>query len=176
MGQRVFDKADFYARRGDRKRLRRLMNKRPHLLNSDDSLLLFTAIWSQPSLVPWLLDRGVSADCRLGTGSNTPLMQAAADGDTKLMNLLLDFGADIEATNECNERPLGFACSWGQLGAARLLLERNADPNALEDLDKTYLDWATIGEHHNMLDLLRSFGGRRFAELPQNARNTLRLR
>ena len=107
MGQRVFDKADFYIRRGDRKRLRRLLNKRPRLLESDDSLLLFTAIWSRPSLVRWLLDRGVPADNRMGSGSNTPLMQAAADGDTTLMRMLMEFGADIEATNECNERPLG---------------------------------------------------------------------
>ena len=170
MGQRVFDKADFYIRRGDRKRLRRLLNKRPQLLRSDDSLLLFTAIWTQPWLVSWLLDRGVSADCRLGVGSNTPLMQAAADGDTALINLLLNFGADIEATNECNERPLGFACSWRQLDAARLLLERDADPNALEDPDKTYLDWAKLCEHHEMVDILRSFGGISFSELPNDAR------
>ena len=170
LGRRVFDKADFYVRRGNRKRLRRLLNKRPQLLASDDSLLLFTAIWSRPSLVPWLLDRGVSADCRLGVGSNTPLMQAAADGDTNLMTMLLDFGAEIEATNECNERPLGFACSWRQLDAARLLLERNADPNALEDPDKTYLDWAQLSEHHEMVDLLRSFGGLSFSELPEDAK------
>ena len=170
LGQRVFDKADFYIRRGDRKRLRRLLNKRPQLLKSDDSLLLFTAIWSRPSLVPWLLDRGVPADNRLGSGSNTPLMQAAADGDTTLMRLLMEFGADIEATNECNERPLGFACSWKQLDAARLLLERNADPNALEDPDRTYLDWAKLSEQDEMVDLLKSFGGLEFSELPKDAR------
>ncbi len=95
-------------------------------------------------------------------------MQAAADGDTKLMNLLLDFGADIEATNERNERPLGFACSWGQFGVAILLLQRNADPNALEDPDRTYLDWAKLSEHHQMVDLLLLFGGMSFSELPHN--------
>ena len=97
-------------------------------------------------------------------------MQAAADGDTGLMNLLLEYGADIEATNECNERPLGFACSWRQLDAARLLLERNADPNALEDPDRTYLDWSTLCKHHEMTDLLRSFGGVGFSELQKDAR------
>ena len=170
LGQRVFDKADFYIRRGDRKRLRRLLYKRPQLLNSDDSLLLFTAIWSRPSLVPWLLDRGVSADCRMGAGSNTPLMSAAADGDTSLVNLLLDFGADIEAINDCNERPLGFACSWRQFNAAQLLLERGANPNALEDPDKTYLDWAILGEQDEIVDLLRSFGGLSFKELSIDGR------
>ena len=96
-------------------------------------------------------------------------MQAAADGDTSLVNLLLDFGADIEATNDCNERPLGFACSWRQVDTARILLERNADPNALEDPDKTYLDWAMISKHDEIVDLLRSFGALKFSELPPNA-------
>ncbi len=40
MGRRVFDKAEFYIRRGDRKRLRRLLNKRPQLRFSDESLVL----------------------------------------------------------------------------------------------------------------------------------------
>ena len=93
-------------------------------------------------------------------------MQAAADGDTALMLLLINHGADIEATNECNERPLGFACSWRQVAAASLLLERNADPNALEDPDKTYLDWAKLSEHHEIAELLVSYGGLSFSELP----------
>jgi ankyrin repeat protein len=97
-------------------------------------------------------------------------MQAAADGDIALMILLMNSGADVEATNECNERPLGFACSWRELDAARLLLERNADPNALEDPDKTYLDWAKLSEHDEMAELLRSFGGLSFSELQNNAR------
>jgi len=170
LGQRVFDKAEFYIRRGDRKRLRRLLNKRPQLLQSDDSLVLFNAIWRQPSLVAWLLDSGVSPDCRLGPGSNTPLMQAAADGDVALVTLLLDYGAAVESINECNERALGFACSWRQPDAARILLERGANPNALEDPDRTYLDWAIIGEHTEMVELLRSFGAFRFPELPQTGK------
>jgi len=94
-------------------------------------------------------------------------MQAAADGDVALVTQLLDFGAAIESINECNERALGFACSWRQPHAARLLLERGANPNALEDPDRTYLDWALIGEHTEMVELLRSFGALRFSELPQ---------
>ena len=92
-------------------------------------------------------------------------MQAAADGDTALMTLLLDFGSKVEAVNESNERALGFACSWLQLDAARLLLDQKADPNALEDSDKTYLDWSIIGEHTEMIELLRSYGALTFSEL-----------
>lgn len=167
MGLRVWNKADFYIRRGDRKRLRRLMNKRPQLLNPTGSLLLFTAIWCRPSLVRWLLDCGVSPDCRDAPGANTPLMQASADGDIALVNLLLDFGACIETVNDSNERALGFACTWLQPDAVRLLIDRGADVNTPEDADKTYLDWAIIGEHNAIADLLRSNGALRFSELPR---------
>ena len=133
-------------------------------------MLLFTAVWTNPPLVRWLLERGVSVDNGFGSGSNTPLMQAAADGDIALINLLLDYGANIEAQNECNERPLGFACSWRQPSAVRLLLERGADPNALEDLDKSHLDWVTLSGQDEIAELLRSFGALSFSEMRSNAR------
>ena len=165
LGIRLTNKAEFYIRRGDKKRLRRLLNKRPQLLRPGDTYLLFVAIWSQPTLIPWLLERGVATDHLPGFEMNTPLMHAAANGEVWLLDLLLNNGAEIEAVNESNERALGFATTWRQPSAARLLLERGADPNALEDPDKTYLDWAIICEYFEIADLLRSFGALEFSEL-----------
>ena len=90
-------------------------------------------------------------------------MQAASDGDSALVCLLLDHGADVEKVNESNERALGYACAWRQPHTARLLLERGADPNALEDNNATYLDWATASEHTDMMELLRTFGASEWA-------------
>ena len=165
MGQRVFDKAEFYVRRGSRKRLRHLLKKHTYLLRSDESFVLLHAIWFNRRMVAWLLDCGVHPDCRLGHGGNTPLMQAAADGDVELMQTLLDHGADPNSMNEDGERPLGFACAWIQWPAAELLLNVGADVNALEDGRSTYLDWATVGAHTAGIELLRSHGGLRFDEL-----------
>ncbi len=170
MGQRVYDKAWFYTRRNDRKRLRRLIAKRPQLRVSDESFLLLNAIWHNHALVPWLLDRGVSPDCRLGTGSNTPLMQAASDGDTDLMRLLLRHGADVMATNEENERPLGFACAWNQPNSARILLEHGAGPNLPEDVNATYLDWAIVSDHTELAAVLTSHAAVRHCELSPDCR------
>ncbi len=169
MGQRVFDKAEFYVRRSNRKRLRRLLNKHRYLLCSDESFLLLHAIWFNRGLVRWLLDRGVHPDCRLGSDGNTPLMQAAADGDVELIQTLIDYGANPNARNEGNERPLGFACAWTQWSAAELLLNAGAEVNALEDDHSTYLDWATVGAHTVGVDMLRSHGGLRFDELRRNS-------
>jgi ankyrin repeat protein len=165
MGQRVYDKAEFYVRRGSRKRLRRLLKKHSYLLRSDESFILLHAIWFNRRMVTWLLDCKVHPDCRLGHNGPTPLMQAAADGDVELMHTLLDYGADPNSMNEDRERPLGFACAWIQWPAAELLLNVGADVNAVEDGHSTYLDWAIVGGHSAGIELLRSRGGLRFDEL-----------
>jgi len=167
LGQRVYDKACFYARRNERRRLRRLIDKRPQLRTSHNSLLLFTAVWDNPGLVPWLLERGVSADCRCGTDCYTPLMHVASEGNTAMIRLLLAFGADAMATNADGERPLGYACAWNQPDAAKLLLDAGADPNIPEDQNATYLDWATTGEHTDLVTILSSHSALTFSQLTQ---------
>ena len=164
MGQRVYDKAYFYIRQNNRKRLRQLIRKHRYLLRSDEALLIFSAIWRNPGILAWLLDRGVHPDTRLGKDGNTPLMQAAADGDLQTMRQLVGHGADPNARNKENETPLGFAVAWTQWPAAKLLLDKGANVNAIEDHDKTFLDWAIIGGHDEGIELLRSRGGQRCAE------------
>lgn len=170
MGQRVLDRAYFYAKRSNRKRLRQLLGKHKYLHTSDESFLLFAAIWHNRQMLIWMLGRGVHPDCRLGEGGNTALMQAASENDLDTMRVLLKYGADPNSRNEENETPLGFACAWQQWPAADLLLDNGADVNALEDPDKTYLDWAIIGDHTDGIELLRSRGGKRYTELhPENS-------
>ncbi len=165
MGQRVYDKAYYYVQRNNRKRLRQIIRRHLYLLRSDEALLVFNAIWRNPAILPWLLQRGVHADSRLGRDGNTPLMQAAADGDLQTMRLLLKHGADPTARNKQNETPLGFACAWTQWPAAELLLDNGADVNTIEDHERTFLDWATISGHVDGIELLRTRGGQRYAEM-----------
>ncbi len=165
MGQRVYDKAYFYIRRNNRKRLRQLIRKHRYLQRSDEAFLILTAIRHNPGMLPWLLDRGVHPDSRLGKDGNTPLMQAAADGDLPTMRLLLAHGADPNARNEENELPLGFACSWEQWQAAKLLLENGAEVNGIEDDWGTHLECVERSQKIEGIELLRSYGGLPSAEL-----------
>ena len=168
MGKRVFDKADFYLRHGDRKRLGRLLRKHPYLLNSQNSMLVHNAVWNHRGMLPWLLAQGVHPDCKEYPGDNTPLMQVAADGELESMRLLLDHGADPNARNGSNEVPLGFACSYEQWEAAELLVKRGADVNGIEREGITHLDWMTICNEERGIQTLRSLGGRLSAELDRN--------
>ena len=143
MGKRVFEKADFYLRRGNRKRLGRLLRRHRYLLNSQNSILVYRAVWQCKKMLPWLLAQGVHPDCKMYATDNTPLMSAASDGDLETTRLLLDHGADPNARNGHNEVPLGYACSYGQWEAAKLLVERGADVNGIEREGMTHLEWMT---------------------------------
>lgn len=168
VGKRVFDKADFYLRRGDRKRLGRLLRKHPYLLNSTKSMLVYRAVWQYHKMLSWLLAQGVHPDCRSYPTDGTPLMHAAAEGDLESMQLLLDYGADPNARNESNEVPLGYACCYEQWDAAELLIKRGADVNGIEEEGMTHLDWMTIGNKEPGIQMLRALGGLRFDKVNQN--------
>jgi ankyrin repeat protein len=62
----------------------------------------------------------------------TPLHLAAFFGQTEIVKVLLDRGADFEALtgNAMKLRPLHSAAAGGSIDAAKLLLEKGADPNA----------------------------------------------
>jgi ankyrin repeat protein len=107
----------------------------------------------------------------MGDDGNTPLMQAAADADIPMMELLLHFGADPNALNEQRENPLGFAVTWRQPDAVRLLVENGAAINNMDDSGpkKTQLDCAVLSEWHEVVDVLRSLGAKRYSELHEIA-------
>lgn len=169
MGKRIFEKADFYLRRGDKKRLGRLLRRHRYLLNSQSSMLVYRAVWQYHGMLAWLLTQGVHPDCKMSPGEGTPLMHAAAEGDLDAMRLLLDHGADPNSRNGSNELPLGFACSYGHWEAAKLLVERGANVNGIEREGRTHLDWMTIGKNLQGIQVLRNLGGLVFDELEQTS-------
>ena len=165
MGQRIFDKADFYLSRGNRQRLGRLIRKHRYLLNSQNSMLVFRAVWQYHSMLAWLLEQGVHPDCKMSPNGGTPLMHAAANGDLNSMRLLLQYGANPNARNENNELPLGYACSYEQWEAARVLIELGADVNGIEREGLTFLDWMIMANKEQGIELLRARGGLTFSDL-----------
>ena len=73
---------------------------------------------------------------RLSTGStadthgNTPLHQAAFNGQSEIVRSLLSTFPDMtDATNDDGETPLIIACMKGNLAVAKLLLDAGADAN-----------------------------------------------
>jgi ankyrin repeat protein len=71
-----------------------------------------------------------------------PILHAARNGDTEVVRLLLDHGADANTVNDRGHTALYCAGGHGHLETLKLLLERGADCDARFTADgKTLLEW-----------------------------------
>ena len=81
-----------------------------------------------------------------GHYENTPLHSAAYYGDLEMVQVLLEYGVDVNAQSSDGQTPLHFA-SWGyhdDPGVVRLLIERGADPNTRDEDGSTPLHRALL--------------------------------
>jgi uncharacterized protein len=87
---------------------------------------------------------------RLATDRDLNVHEAAALGRTERLETLLDEDpAEANAFGDDGFHPLGLACFFGHVDAARLLLERGADVNALsrnEHIQTAAIHAAAAGE------------------------------
>ncbi|HYF66219.1 MAG TPA: ankyrin repeat domain-containing protein, partial [Herpetosiphonaceae bacterium] len=104
-----------------------------------------------------LLAAGADANTRsTNSMANTPLHAAAAGQQADLALLLLEHGAEINATQHGGFTALHSAAQNGQIELVNLLLARGADPAALADGGRTARDFAADGAHEAVLAVLDS--------------------
>jgi ankyrin repeat protein len=72
-------------------------------------------------------------------GGMTPLLFAVRDGNTDMVRLLLELGANLEQASGNHTSPLLISLLNGQVGLATELLERGANPNAADDYHRAAL-------------------------------------
>jgi ankyrin repeat protein len=104
-----------------------------------------------------LLEAGAHPDPRLpdGVKFGTPLNCAARNAsDPLLLKTLLDFNADIEASNVDGVTPLLHVARGNSGSHAMLLLEYGANINVTSKDGRTPLTTAIIFNNHNVLQLL----------------------
>ncbi len=86
-----------------------------------------TDTWSQVMAVPPHADPANQQD--VPHGGNTALLFAARVGDVASARLLLDAGADVNATDAWGLSPIALAAHSGFAELVELLVERDADPD-----------------------------------------------
>jgi uncharacterized protein len=107
------------------------------------------------------LDEGADVDTGKGT-YHGPLLKIAAElGYLEIVDLLLDRGADIEATDDLGQRALLSAARFGRTEVVRCLLDRGADINAVDWSGQSALSNSAVERHSDAFDLLLSRGARR---------------
>ena len=91
----------------------------------------------------------------------TPLHGAIFGGHESTARLLLEHGADLEATSTgevAQVRPLGTAAFTRSVALGRILLEAGADPDAKNPSGHTAMDSALVNGDEAFVSLLREFG------------------
>ncbi|MBV8580620.1 MAG: ankyrin repeat domain-containing protein [Candidatus Eremiobacteraeota bacterium] len=99
-----------FARLGDRRTLEALLDADLSLIESP-ALFMGAVDFGHHALVEWLIARGANVNARSDAGSyHTALHSAAWNGDLRMVQLLVEAGADVTATDEEHHNiPLGWA-------------------------------------------------------------------
>jgi hypothetical protein len=128
----------------------RLMVKHPQHVNSVSGYYMTPAVAALAGRhfqVAELLHRNGSSVEPRGYSDATPLHAAANKGDIETVQVLLEYGVDVNAQTSVGSTPLNYA-SWGyhdDARVARLLIERGADVNIRGGFGRTALHRASEG-------------------------------
>ena len=98
---------------------------------------------------------------------STPLQHAALKGQKKVVELLIEKGADVNAKCDVGWTPLHNAAAYGHKEIIELLIAKSADVNAKNKDLNTPLDLAINDDvtEKRIADLLRKHGGKTAEEL-----------
>jgi ankyrin repeat protein len=117
--------------------------------------LHYAAFFAHIELVKVLLEAGADPAAVANNPMKVqPLHSAAAARLVDAVELLLDAGAPVDATQEQGFTALHAAAHSGDVVMGRLLLGRGADPALATDAGKTAFDLATEGQHRAFLSIL----------------------
>ncbi len=106
-------------------------------------------------LVNLLLDRGANVNAVSHDRGNSPLMEAAVRGDLETVELLLGAGADLNLQSKNGQTALMLAVGEGFTGVARVLLDKGADTEPVDQLGMTAGKYAQLFKHTEISELIR---------------------
>lgn len=125
-----------------------------------------TYLWNTPDMTRVLLEHGMNPNLP-NWQRVTPLHDICSRGGRgkpdpnrhELLDLFLEFGADINAVDEeYRSTPLGWAARNGLADMVELLLTRGADPGLAGEPWATPLEWARRRRHSEIANILLHAG------------------
>jgi ankyrin repeat protein len=123
-----------------------------------NDLVLATSSCATPA-VRALLAAGVGADA--AAGGRTALLAAAGENCAEAVTLLLDRGANINATDGDGWTPLIKATAGGFIEVVRVLLQRGADMDVADKLERTAWMYAATRGKEDIAALFEAEKARR---------------
>lgn len=126
------------------------------LNNAGESILMMAALKSHVDVARTLIERGAA----INKDGWTPLHYAATGGNTDIMNMLLDKGAQLDARSPNGTTPLMMAARYGSTKAVELLLQKGADPKLTNEQKLTALDFARLGQRPDAIKILEKLAAK----------------
>ena len=130
----------------------------PNAKVGGDPVLIRAIMESRPDDAMFLIEAGANPNCRRRTADQPALWWAAGTGMARVVDALLDAGAEVDATDEWGSTALINAASSGKIEAARRLLAAGADPRAAISDGRTALVMAVRGGKTAILAALLDAG------------------
>ncbi len=130
------------------------------LISADGwTALHLAAFFGHPDCVEALLNAGAEVNARTTNAmQNMPLHAGAAGRNVKVIKLLIDFGAAVNARQHGGWTALHAASQNGDAAIAQLLLENGADAGIRADNNQGAFDLALSRGHQAIVDLLEKHG------------------
>lgn len=104
--------------------------------------VMVATIYKKHDALRYLLQVGADVDSPMTESLQTPLYQAAAEGDVESMRILIAAKADINRRSRGNFTPLMGAIVRKQAESARFLLSAGADRNCKSTAGRSVMDLA----------------------------------
>ena len=110
-----------------------------------ETILHRAALRNRREMVEFLLKQGGLSPKETDGNGNTPLHCAALGGHAEVAQLLVDAGADLEATNNEGDRPIHLGAGAGNLAFLKRLLQ--VVQSSRQTIQNHITGWSNIGQY-----------------------------
>ena len=107
-----------------------------------------------------LLKQGIDPNAAVDASGITALMQAAMIGDTAIVKLLLNKGANVNAKEQSGMTALMNAAAFGDAEMVKLLIDKGADIHTTNNEGITALSQAKVAKKEDIVNLLKTHGAK----------------
>lgn len=113
---------------------------------------------ADPNAIHWLASEIAPGSFEHCGDHDYPVIQAAVNPDSRVLELLLERGADVNVSDGYLREPLAHAAGVDQYRNVQRLLELGNDPNAIGVDGDTPCTWAATNPSPRVLELLLAHG------------------
>lgn len=136
-----------------------ILSKKYDTIGEIDDRLSAIETRTAPTLTPEPTPTTQNTLSSRGTFGDTPLHEAVESGNADLVRLLVEGGADVDATGSFGDTPLHVAVDGSYVEIVRILVEGGADVNKPGSFDNTPLHEAVERGHAEIVRILVEGGG-----------------